>query len=136
MPDLDSMHKRLQELLAFDVENIDEGCTGGRGPQVGTGDERCFLTWPGKLEVSPPGNTGSGTIRINYDCRKRSKHFVGRVESSTKDTQHPASVTAKYAFTFSGQVMISDIHVEGNKEGLCGNSIESKLNNLNGAFVD
>ncbi|MGF9644040.1 hypothetical protein AAIH69_13620 [Paenibacillus sp. MABNS29] len=133
MADIETMYTNLQNLISF-PDQVGEPDRGSKGDQLGSGDTYDYLTYPGSVNITK-NESGSGIIEVPYSCRVRHKHYVARVETSTEDSQHPAKVVADYAFTFSGQVMISNVRVDGNQEGNCAHSVVERLRSLNGSNV-
>jgi len=126
----DELMRNLEGLLA--TAQTDEGSSGGRGNIGGGGTVKEFLTYPHAPEITFNGDDGSGTIRIQFDCRVRKKRYESRVEVGTEDYQKPGSVTANFELTRRNRIMITDVAREGG-EDKCANSIVDRVNSLNGA---
>ncbi|MHA4169886.1 hypothetical protein [Bacillus cereus] len=130
MATLAEMQEQLELLLKIPLETIDEGCT-EKNIGIGQKKKQCYSTQPKSVELIK-GEDGTGTIRYHYDCRYEKVIVTGGLLNDSERHSRPGIVVARYAITFSRQVMISDIHIEGNKEGRCADSIITKLNELNG----
>ena len=124
---------RLRRLLQMEGP-INEGRDGERGAFLGIGDTYESTTWPKGVKIVDDGE-GEGVIYIPYDCMVRHKHYIAQVESATKDEQHPAIVSAKYAISRKGRLNIFDVKTEGHQARRCGNSIRERLQSLNGQIL-
>ena len=110
--DLNQWARNLHARLDAYGGPIDEGEKDNRN-SLGTGSVKQWLTNPGSVSVSPPGNTGTGSIRYNFTGRERQRDYKLGAHQATHYNNRSGYVTANYTFAFSGKVFITSVSKHG-----------------------
>jgi hypothetical protein len=132
--DLKAWRDKLVQVLTV-AGQTDEGTEGSRGDLFHGGTTYNTLTYPAVLDVTQPGDTGEGVVKYQFDARIRKKNYEAGQEVGTHDSNIHGVITAKYAFTLGGRVLLTDIKYESGNLHNAGNVIYQRIINSNGASV-